>query len=142
MEALQVEDGDLVLGKGVFATVTGPAKVSQDIEFAVLTPYGSDRFHPRYGSVFSSYIGNPEPGITQALIQGELTRVISNYQRVQLWKVQQAANSGLSSPYGQNELVASIGPTSVVQQLDSYQVTASVNTTSGEAVNVSTTVTP
>ena len=141
MKTLQVSDGDLVLANGAFATITGPQKVNQDIEIGVLTPYGSDRFHPRYGSVFSNYIGIPVGPGTAALIKAELTRVINNYQRVQLYKIQQANLQGLASPFSQGEVVTSIGKIDVAETYDSFNVAASVNTSSGNSVNVSTTVT-
>ncbi len=141
MQTLQIQNGDLVLSNGAYATLTGPDKVSQDIEIAVLTPYGSDRFHPRYGSVFESYVGQPSSPQTTSLISAELTRVINNYMAVQLGKVKAAVTAGGQSPFGQNELVSAIGPISVQQQLDRFQVTASVMTASGQQVNVSTSVT-
>lgn len=141
MITLAVENGDLVLANGSFSTLTGPDKVSQDIEIAVLTPYGSDRFHPRYGSIFGAYIGTPSNSSTSSLIQTEMLRIIQNYMAVQLSKVKAAAQAGLASPFAQGELVQSAGAINVQQQLDMFQVTASVNTASGEQVNVSTTTT-
>ncbi len=141
MIALEVLNGDIVLANGTLATVTGPAKVSQDIEIATLTPYGSDRFHPRYGSVFSNYVGTPAGPQTSAIISAEMTRVISNYMAVQLSKVKAASAAGLSSPFSQGELVQSIGAINVSQQLDSFQVVASVTTASGQQVNISTSTT-
>jgi phage baseplate assembly protein W len=141
MNTLVVQNGDLVLANGSFSTVTGPTKVEQDIQIATLTPYGSDRFHPRYGSVFSSYIGSAINPQTSALISAELTRVINNYMAVQLGKVKQAAAAGLTSPFSQGELVQAIGTINVQQQYDRFQVSASVVTASGQQVNVSTTVT-
>ena len=141
MITLEVENGDLVLANGSFATVTGPSKVSQDIEIATLTPYGSDRFHPRYGSVFASYIGTASNPSTATFIRTEMLRIIKNYMAVQLSKVRSAAQQGQASPFAQGELVASIGDINVQQQLDRFQVTASVNTASGQQVNVSTSTT-
>jgi len=141
MITLEVENGDLVLANGSFATVTGPPKVSQDIEIATLTPYGSDRFHPRYGSVFGSYIGTASNPSTATFIKTEMLRIIKNYMAVQLSKVKAAAQQGKASPFSQGELVQSAGDINVQQQLDRFQVTASVNTASGQQVNVSTTTT-
>lgn len=141
MNTLEVENGDLVLANGSFSTITGPTKVSQDIEIATLTPYGSDRFHPRYGSVFSSYIGTASNPSTAMFIKSEMLRVIKNYMAVQLSKVKAASQKGLASPFSQGELVASAGAINVQQQLDQFQVTASVNTASGQQVNISTSTT-
>ena len=141
MITLEVENGDLVLANGSFSTLTGPDKVSQDIEIATLTPYGSDRFHPRYGSIFGSYIGTPSNPSTSTFIRTEMLRIIQNYMAVQLSKAKAASQAGLASPFSQGELVASAGDITVQQQLDQFQVTASVNTASGEQVNVSTTTT-
>ena len=141
MQTFQISNGDLVLANGSFSTVTGPAKVQQDIEIAVLTPYGSDRFHPRYGSVFGNYIGTAQGPTLVAMIQAELTRVIQNYQRVQLWLLNQASSAGQSSPFSQGEVVQSIGKINVSPKLDAVQVSASVNTSSGTQVNVSASVT-
>lgn len=140
METFAVTNGDFTLANGAFTTVTGAPKVEQDIEVGTLTPYGSDRFHPRFGSVFSSYIGTPANPNTAALVQAELTRVITNYMKVQLWKVQQAVTQNVASPFSQSELVSSIGPINVQQTYDRYQITASVNTANGQQVNVSTAV--
>ena len=141
MTTLVVQNGDLVLANGAFSTVTGPAKVEQDIEIATLTPYGSDRFHPRYGSVFANYIGTASNPSTATFIRTEMLRVIRNYMAVQLSKVKAASQKGQASPFSQGELVSSIGDINVQQQLDRFQVTASVNTASGQQVNVSTSTT-
>jgi phage baseplate assembly protein W len=141
MNTLVVQNGDLVLANGAFSTVTGPAKVEQDIEIATLTPYGSDRFHPRYGSVFANYIGTASNPSTATFIRTEMLRVIRNYMAVQLSKVKAASQKGQASPFSQGELVSSIGDINVQQQLDRFQVTASVNTASGQQVNVSTSTT-
>jgi phage baseplate assembly protein W len=137
----QLQNGDFVLFNGSFATVTGPQKIQQDVMVAVQTPYGSNRFHPRYGSLFSSYVGSPTSASTSSMIQTELVRIVQNYQRVQLGQLKQATLNGNTSPFAQNDLVSSIGSIGVTQTHDSFQVNASVNTAAGNAVNVSTSVT-
>lgn len=139
MQTWDITGGDVSISNGSFTTITGAEKVSQDIEVAVLTPYASNRFHPRYGSVFDNLIGTPANPGTNALIQNELSRVIQNYIKVQVAKMQAAANANAANPYSQAEIVSAIGPIGVTQNLNQFTVSGSVTTLAGSQIPVSTT---
>ena len=44
--SLQLRNGDLFHHQGKYATVTGPAKVAQDMRIALLTRMGEDTANP------------------------------------------------------------------------------------------------
>lgn len=139
MNTWSIVDGDVSISNGTFTTITGQDKVSQDIEIAVLTPWASNKFHPRFGSVFDNFIGTPANPGTNALIINELSRVIQNYIKVQVAKMQAAANSGLANPYSQAEIVSNIGTITVTQNLNQFTVSGSVTTLAGTQIPVTST---
>ena len=142
MKAFQVTNGDLVLSNGSFATVEGPEKIVQDLGIASATEYGTDRFHPRYGSVLSNYIGQPISDSTNMLVKSEMTRIINNYRAIQLSNANGYITKGLQAPYSQDEMVQSILNISVQQNYDTLGVTVALSTQSGKEVAVSSSVSP
>lgn len=141
MNTWLVADGDLVLAGGNFQTLSGPAKIQQDLGIASLTPLGSDRFHPRYGSVFASYIGQPVGPMTQSLLQSEINRIIKNYQTVQLNKMNRAILQGYATAYGLDDLIQAVQSIEITQNFDSFTISVSLVTMSGTTVNVAASVT-
>lgn len=142
MKTLKIENGDLVISNGAYAVVEGSDKIVQDLGIAVATPYGVDRFHPKYGSVLPNYVGTPIDEGTKMLVENEMTRIITNYQAVQTTNMNSYIVQGKQSPYNQNELVQSIKELQVVQDYDTLEVTAVVSTLSGNQAVVSATVSP
>ncbi len=140
METFNVETGDLILMQGSFATLSGRQKIQQDLAIANITPYGSNRFHPRFGSVLPSYIGQPIGATTKQLIYSEVNRVINNYNSVQLAKVKSFIQQGLQSPYGQDDLIQTINTIDVQQSYDTFYVTVNCTTMAGTQVSTSITV--
>ena len=140
METFNVETGDLILSRGAFETLSGPAKIQQDLAIANITPYGSNRFHPRFGSVLPEYIGQPIGQTTKQLIYSEVNRVIANYNAVQLAKVKSFIQQGLQSPYGQDDLIATVNTIDVQQSYDTFYVTVNCTTMAGTQVSTSITV--
>ena len=140
METFNVETGDLILTQGTFATLTGQAKIQQDLGIANTTPYGSNRFHPRFGSVLPEYIGSPIGPTTQSLINSEVNRVINNYNAVQLNKMKSFIQQGLQSPYSQDDLIQTVNSIDVVQSYDTFYVTVTCTTMSGAQLQTAITV--
>jgi phage baseplate assembly protein W len=140
MDTWLVANGDLVLAGGTFATLSGPAKIQQDLGIASLTPYGSDRFHPKWGSVLGQYIGSPVGPMTQALLQSEINRLISNYQKVQLNRMNTVITQGYATVYGLNDLVGSVQSITVTQNYDSFSINATVVTMAGTTVSINSSV--
>ena len=142
MQTFEIDNGDFVLSGGTFSTISGRAKIEQDLKVATLTPYGSDRFHPRFGSVFSQYLGNPIGQSTQALIRSEMTRIISQYQQVQMGSMNAYTINGQQPPYSDDDVVAAIASVTVNQSYDTFEVSAQVTTLAGQSAVISASVSP
>ena len=100
MKALRLEGGDLVVGAGGFETLSGPTKVAQDLRLALGEPMGNDRFHPGFGSVLDTFIGQTQDDDITFQVEQEVLRVTSNYSLVQedlirraVWSNQPARNT-------------------------------------------------
>jgi hypothetical protein len=139
MQGFALVNGDIVTGQSGYQMVSGTDKVLQDLTVATQEPYGSDPYHPGWGSYLNSYIGQ-DPQTVQGLAQTEVTRLVSNYMTVQQYQQSQALSSGQSSPFTNNDYVTGLASLSTVQDLTSIAVNATVLTASGATVGVSTTV--
>jgi phage baseplate assembly protein W len=140
MQTISIVDGDFDLSGGTFKTITGATKIQQDMGIASLTPYGSNKFHPKYGSVLQSMIGHPTNSTTQSLIQSEITRLINNYQNIQIRKMNAYILQGLRSPYGQDDLIQSVQSINVTQNFDSFNISVILLTMSGQAIPIGSTI--
>lgn len=140
MKTLQLVDGDLVVGQGGYTTVTGSVKLHQDLGIAVRDPYGVDRFHPRWGSMLPSYIGDEIGANVKALVDAEVGRVIQNYIAVQRDKRQQAALQGLPNRYGSDEIINRVTAIEVNQRLDRLGVRVFLTTLAQEEIVLNSTV--
>jgi hypothetical protein len=139
MQGLALVNGDIVVGQSGYQLVSGTAKVAQDLTVATQEPYGSDPYHPGWGSYLNSYVGQ-DPTTVQALAQTEVTRLVSNYMQVQQYIQTTALSNGQSSPFTNDDYVTGLTNLSTAQNLTSIQVSATVQTASGATVGVSTTV--
>lgn len=139
MKTLLIENGDFVIGPGGYAMVSGAKKVEQDLGIAVREPYGSDRFHPRWGSLLHEYVGRysvADGGGTDVLIQAEIQRVVQNYSFAQGDQLERDATMGRRSRFGTGELVDSISSIEIRQETDRYHLRVKIKTLSGEQVSV------
>jgi hypothetical protein len=139
MQGLALVNGDLVVGQSGYVMVSGTAKVAQDLTVATQEPYGSDPFHPGWGSYMNSYVGQ-DPTTVQALAQTEVTRLVSNYMTIQQYQQSQALSQGQPSPFTNDDYVTGLSSLSTAQDMTSIQVSAAVQTASGATVGVSTIV--
>ena len=79
MKTLALQHGDLVIdGAGSYAMVSGAARIRQDLTLALLEEYGTDRFHPKFGSIIKEYLGNAISSDLQQLVKAEVNRVVQN----------------------------------------------------------------
>jgi phage baseplate assembly protein W len=140
MKQLQLRDGDLVLGTGGYSTIEGAARVSQDLGCAVREPLGSDRFHPKWGTVLTDYVGRDVDVETAALVRSEVSRVVQNYITIQTLQMTRDADAGLRSRFTPGDIITSIPVIQTQQKMDQINVRASVGTASGQTVSVVRTV--
>ena len=140
MDTFQIVNGDLALSGGGLATVTGRDKIAQDLAVSLLTPFGSDRFHPRFGSVLLGMIGRPSTSSSSSMVQAEIQRVISNYMAVQSNQSGRVTANGLPTPYSQSDLVGSIDSIKATPAYDAVAVSISLTTVAGEQLTLAANV--
>lgn len=87
--SLALANGDLVTSGSLFSTVTGGAKLRQEIDTWLREIYRVDRFHPEYGSVLQNFIGSVISDRMSHDIEVEVHRVLSNLQKLQVKRMQQ-----------------------------------------------------
>lgn len=129
--SLAVVNGDLAPLGGQLQIVSGSAKLKQDIDLWIRERHGIDRFHPTFGSTLESYIGQIMNSDTRVEIIDELTRVLNNYQAVQL-----AAFKDSPQSFGLAELMAGVIAINASVSYDT--VSATVTVANGERAPVTT----
>lgn len=134
MKTLLIRDGDLVLGHGGHETITGVAKVVQDLRMAIGEPLGNDRFHPGWGSRTNDYVGGAvEDGVVFSIRQ-EISRVVENYIAVQRDKIEADVLRGVRSRFGAGEVISDVQDIAVRQVEDRLLVTVRLRVLSGESI--------
>lgn len=136
MKTFALHDGDFVLGPGGFLAVGGIEKVRQDLGAALREPYGSDRFHPGWGSTLVNFVGDPASVEVAMLIRSEVTRIVQNYIAVQADLMQAEAAAGRRSPFSSSEVVVSVDNVDVNQQFDRFLIRVSLRTLDGAQVTL------
>lgn len=91
---LALQHGDLSLGPASLGTVTGSAKLLQDLRCFLLEQMGTDDLHPTFGSLIDGGVENGQyvPGVigqthgpfATAAVQSEIRRMVAGYQARQL----------------------------------------------------------
>lgn len=140
MKQLALQNGDLVLGQGGFATVRGPNKVRQDLSCALREPIGTDRFHRAWGSTLQSYIGDAVGPDTLTMIESEVYRVVQNYMVTRAGLLQQEYIDNLRPNFDAGEIISAITGVDVQQQEDRCHVRVSLTTLSQERLTLVATV--
>lgn len=140
MKTLALRDGDLVVGPGGYALLSGPSMVAQDLRCALLEPLGNDRFHPGFGSQAEDFIGLTDSLDAQFEVQQEVARVVQNYVAVQRDRIERDALRGVKSRYKTNEVVAEVEGIQVRQVGDTLYVKIRLRTISNESVDLITAV--
>ena len=140
MKTFLIQNGDLVVGPGGFTTVSGAAKVKQDLAVAVREPLGCDRFHPRWGSTLHQFVGTVGDELTKALIVSEVTRLVRNYVAVHGDQVSTTALTGARPRYSTEELVSDIASIDMRQEYDRLYLRVKVSLVSGDLVTLSSAV--
>ena len=140
MKQLQLSNGDLVFGANGIGLVEGPAKVRQDLGIAVREALGADRFHPRWGTILTDFIGRPQDAETAMLIRAEVARVLQNYIVMQADMVDEDADAGGRPRFSSSEIVTGIRSIDIQARADQVNVRVIVVTADGESVTVIRTV--
>ena len=134
MKTLLLRDGDLVVSRRDYRTVTGTGKLAQDLRGALAEPLGNDRFHTGWGSTLEQFIGLLIDPYTEVDIRSEVNRVIGNYASVQRDKVEADVNGDGDSRFTTSDLVDRIEQVLVGSTYDTVNIGIRLRAVSGEVV--------
>lgn len=142
MKDLQLVGGDLFAAGRGFATVTGTAYLRQRVATALAEPYGSDSFHPEWGSALESYLGGPISAGTPALITAEASRVLAQIMTAQQSMITLAALNGTRSQLSADDVIASVDSVAAGSgtRPDSVLLSIALTTQGGQQISVNRTV--
>lgn len=140
METLALSGGDLVVGPGGLQTLTGAAKIRQDLALALRETYGADPYHSGWGSVLPQYIGEPIDADTPMLVQAEVNRIIQQYMTVQQQQLATAATRGQRHTITTSEIIQTVNSIDVSVLFDAVRVVISLTTMAGQTLQISRTV--
>lgn len=136
MLALAVVNGDLAIGPGGYAQVTGVDKVRQDLSIALREPLGIDRFHSGWGSLLDSDLGQPIDQDLAVSIRSEVIRIVQNYMAVQQSRLAADTAGGGRTRLRPDEIVQSIEDVNVKQVTDRFFVRLNLKTGGGLKVSI------
>lgn len=139
---LQLTGGDLTASGRGFATVTGADYVRQRVATALSEPYGSDPYHPDWGSALGSYLGAPQESGTSALITSEVSRVLAQLIAAQQLMIKSSAMTGTRSQLAAADVIATVDSVtaSSATRPDAIAVAISLTTQGGQQLSLTRTV--
>lgn len=140
METLALSGGDLVVGPGGLQTLTGAAKIRQDIALALAESYGTDPYHSGWGSVLPQYIGQPMDADTPMLVQTEVNRILQQYMTMQQQQLATAAATNQRHTITTSEIITTVNSVDVSVLYDSVRVVINLTTMAGQTLQISRTV--
>lgn len=141
MKTLALSGGDLVIDSSHgYQTLTGAAKIRQDLSLALIEPYGDDPYHAQWGSLLQSYIGTPLTSDLELLVEQEARRVVTQYMNMQQANISQATTNGTPVGYTTADVVVGITSISGVINFDILQLQISLVTAAGQNVDITRTV--
>jgi phage baseplate assembly protein W len=141
VKTLALSGGDLVIGPGGLQLVSGAAKIRQDLALALSEEYGTDPYHPEWGSVLPRYVGQPVDSDTKLLVQAEVNRVVQQYMAGQQARLSAATTSNQATTMTTSDVVRSMDGIDVVVEYDFVRILITLTTMSGQTLNVTRTVT-
>lgn len=141
---LQLVGGDLFASGRGFATVAGADYVRQRVATALAEPYGSDPYHPDWGSALDGYLGAPQDAGTPSLVSSEVSRVLQQLIAAQQLMITASAMAGTRSQLAAADTIASVNSVSASQgaRPDAVTVAVSLTTQGGAHLQVVRTVSP
>jgi hypothetical protein len=140
--SFQINNGDLQIGSGGLNTVSGTAKLVQDLTCDLLEPEGTDPLHPGYGSVIDGgtdsngnyvqgIIGDPNDSTAATFVGQEVQRIMTSYQQSQITRNQSDIAVYGASTLTADEALLAVISVNVSQVQDQALVTANIQTGTG-----------
>lgn len=140
MKTFAMRNGDLVLGSGGFKTITGTTKLRQDLAMAVTQEYGTDRFHPRWGSTLPRMIGRHISRDTEMIVKSEISRVVQQYIDTQRVEILNDKMGFKRTRFTTAEIIGTVENVSAFARFDSIIVQIDLRTVSDQVVSLTRTV--
>lgn len=141
LKTLALVNGDLVVGQGGHATVSGASKIRQMIALALGEYFGNDRFHPtQWGSNVIDQIGKPIDFMVQADVELEISRVMAQYIAIQDAEIYQDYLNGRRSRFAAADIIRNVTNIDVTVNMDSINVALSLVTLAGSSIDLNRTV--
>lgn len=138
MQSLGLIQGDLAIdGTGDYLTVSGTARIKQDLTLALTEELGADRFHPGWGSILKEYLGQPITPELQQAVRAEVNRVLQNYIVLQQQEVLRDSQFDVAGRFDTSDVVRSVGEIQVRTLYDAIYVSAILTTLARETVTIS-----
>ena len=142
MKTLALVNGDLAIGtNGGYLTYSGAQRIKQDLTLGLTEEYGTDRFHPTYGSIVQSYLGQVLSAELMQLVRAEVNRVLQNYLIIQQNEVLRDSLVDVANRYDTSDVVQSVDNVAARAVLDTIYLSATLTTLSRETVTISRQVT-
>lgn len=140
MKTLQLRSGDLVVGPKGHATIDGSLKIRQELALSLGERYGTDRFHPTWGSVLPNYIGAPITEELRALVNSEVARVIQAYIDTQRVEILDNTLTGTRSPFSTADVVTAVTSIDAEVGLDTIRISVGLLTAASQNLTITRTV--
>lgn len=136
MQTLALIQGDLALSSGSYLTYSGPDKIRQDLDLALNEDYGSDPFHPYWGSILNRYIGEPLTASVKQAVLTEVSRVLTNYVMVQTDLIAADGTYDNRSSFSTSDVVRSVESIDAQSVSDRILVTITLQTMSNQTITI------
>jgi phage baseplate assembly protein W len=142
VKTLALVNGDLAIGtNGAYLLYSGVSRIKQDLTLALTEEYGTDRFHPTYGSIVQSYLGQILSAELMQLVRAEVNRVLQNYLIIQQNEVLRDSLVDVANRYDTSDVVQAVDAVQARAVLDTIYLSATLTTLSRETVTISRQVT-
>ena len=139
MKTLALRDGDLALDGNGYAMVDGIDRVKQQIGLCLRELYGTDRFHPRWGSVLPQWIGRAIVDSSLPIeLKSELSRVVRNFVSSQNAAIERRAIRGYRPVLSPSEIIVAINGIETEQQQDTIVAKMTLQTSGGQSFTITT----
>jgi len=138
MKTMALVNGDLSLAGDRYAMISGIARVQQHLSLNLREPYGSDRFHERWGSVLNDTVGQVITPEIESSVRSEIIRVINNYISMQQDQLRSRSMKGLSAVVTAEEIITDITSISVSQEQDQLIAKVGIKTASAKTFSILT----
>lgn len=140
MKTFALNDGDLVVTSHGHETVSGAAKVKIELTLALNEVFGTDRFHPQYGSYLQSFVGQTIGPELQFAVEAEVIRVLNAYITIQKDEILRDKLYNVRSRFSTADVVQAITNVETATSLDRIYIRVSLITQAQEVIDITKSV--